>query len=328
MHSNKLGRIPPYILAKVVAETKAARGQGEDIIDFGMGNPDMATPQHIVDKLVEAVSKPQNHRYSVSRGVYKLREAICKWYERRYAVELNPDTEAIATIGAKEGVSHFMLALLNPGDTVIVPTPCYPIHAYSVVLAEGNVIGIPFQPGEDLFPRIEAVCKNSWPKPKAIILSYPHNPTGSIVDLSFFEKVVDLARKENLLVIHDHAYAELCFGDYKSPSLLQVPGAKELGVEFYSVSKTYNMAGWRIGFMVGNAKAVGILTRIKSYLDYGMFAPIQIAGICALNGPQACVANIVDTYRSRRDVLVDGLNKLGWEVSKPEATMFVWAQIP
>jgi len=328
MHSNKLDRIPPYILAKVVAETKAARIRGEDIIDFGMGNPDMATPPHIVDKLVEAVAKPQNHRYSVSRGVFKLREAICRWYARRFKVELNPDTEAIATIGAKEGISHFMLALLNPGDTVIVPTPCYPIHAYSVVLAEGNVIGVSFKPGEDIFPRIVEVCKNSWPKPRAIILSYPHNPTGSIVDISFFEKVVDLARAENLLVIHDHAYAELCFDDYKSPSLLQVPGAKALGVEFYSLSKTYNMPGWRIGFMVGNAAAVNILARIKSYLDYGMFAPIQIAGICALNGPQDCVQNILNTYRSRRDVLVDGLNRLGWSVPKPLATMFVWARIP
>jgi alanine-synthesizing transaminase len=328
MHSNKLDRIPPYILAKVVAETKAARIRGEDVIDFGMGNPDLATPQHIVDKVVEAVSKPANHRYSVSRGVYKLREAICRWYARRFNVELNPDTEAIATIGAKEGISHFMLALLNPGDTVIVPTPCYPIHAYSVVLAEGNVIGIPFKPGQDIFPLIAEVCRNSWPKPKAIILSYPHNPTASIVDISFFEKVVALGRSEGLLVIHDHAYAELCFADYKSPSLLQVSGAKELGVEFYSLSKTYNMPGWRIGFMVGNAEAIGILTRIKSYLDYGIFTPIQIAGICALNGPQSCVAEVVNHYRRRRDVLVDGLNKLGWPVPKPAATMFVWAPIP
>ncbi|MBN1596309.1 aminotransferase class I/II-fold pyridoxal phosphate-dependent enzyme, partial [candidate division FCPU426 bacterium] len=286
MNSNKLDRIPPYILAKVVAEMKAARARGEDIIDFGMGNPDMGTPRHIVDKLTEAAVKPQNHRYSVSRGVYKLRDAICAWYRRRFNVELNPDTEAIATIGAKEGISHFILALLNPGDTVIVPTPCYPIHAYSVVLAEGNVIGIPFKPGEDLFPRIEEICKNAWPKPRAILLSYPHNPTGSTVDLQFFEKIITLAKAENLFVIHDHAYAELCFDGYRSPSILQVPGAKDLAVEFYSLSKTYNMPGWRIGFMVGNAAAVAILARIKSYLDYGMFAPIQIAGICALNGPQ------------------------------------------
>lgn len=328
MHANKLNRIPPYILAKVTAETKAARGRGEDIIDFGMGNPDEATPQHIVDKLAEAAAKPQNHRYSVSRGVFKLREAVCKWYERKFGVKLDPDTEAIATIGAKEGISHFMLALLNPGDSVIVPTPCYPIHAYSVVLAEGNVIGLPFKPGEDLFPRIVAACKHAWPKPKAILLSYPQNPTGEVVDLGFFERVVALAREENLLVIHDHAYAELCFDGYASPSLLQVPGAKDLGVEFYSLSKSYNMPGWRIGFMAGNAQAVAMLARIKSYLDYGMFTPIQIAGIAALNGPQDCVARIVETYRVRRDVLVDGLNKMGWECPKPRATMFVWAPVP
>lgn len=328
MESKKLDRIPPYVLAKVVAETKAARIRGEDVIDFGMGNPDLPTPQHIVDKLTEAAAKPQNHRYSVSRGVFKLREAICKWYARRYQVTLDPDTEAIATIGAKEGISHFMLALLNPGDSVIVPTPCYPIHAYSVVLAEGNVLGIPFQPGEDIFPRIVEVCKNSLPKPRAILLSYPNNPTGSTVDLGFFEKVVELARAENLLVIHDHAYAELCFDHYQSPSLLQVPGAKDLGVEIYSLSKTYNMPGWRVGFMVGNPQAVAMLARIKSYLDYGMFAPIQIAAISALNGPQDCVRETVGIYRSRRDVLVEGLNKLGWPVPKPAATMFVWAKIP
>jgi alanine-synthesizing transaminase len=328
MLSNKLQRIPPYVLAKVTAATKAARARGEDIVDFGMGNPDMATPQHIVDKLVEAVAKPQNHRYSVSRGIYKLRLAICDWYRRRFNVDLDPDTEAIATIGAKEGISHFMLALLNPGDTVIVPTPCYPIHAYSVILAEGNVVSIPQRFGEDPFQQIVAVCKNSWPKPKAIILSYPHNPTGATVDLDFFSKVVDLARAENLLVVHDHAYAELCFEGYQSPSLLQVPGAKDIGVEFYSLSKSYNMPGWRVGFMVGNPAAVAILTRIKSYLDYGMFAPIQIAAIAALNGPQACVAEIVERYKVRRDVLIDGLNKIGWPIPKPKGTMFVWAPIP
>ncbi len=328
MISNKLDRIPPYVLAKVTAETKMARSRGEDIIDFGMGNPDMGTPQHIVDKLVEASAKTQNHRYSVSKGVYKLREAICLWYKRRFNVDLDPDTEAIATIGAKEGISHFMLALLNPGDTVIVPSPCYPIHAYSTVLAEGNVISIPFEPNENLLPKIINVCKNSWPKPKALLLSFPQNPTGTTVDYEFFEQVVALARAENLLILHDHAYAELCFDGYKSPSLLQVPGAKDLGVEFYSLSKTYNMPGWRVGFMVGNKEAVAMLTRIKSYLDYGIFTPIQIAAISALNGPQECVQQIVETYHSRRDVLVDGLNKLGWPVTKPRATMFLWAKIP
>ncbi len=328
MISNKLERIPPYVLAKVTAETKKARSRGEDIIDFGMGNPDMATPRHIVDKLVEAAAKAQNHRYSVSKGVYKLREAICRWYKRRFDVDLDPDTEAIATIGAKEGISHFMLAMLNPGDTVIVPSPCYPIHAYSTILAEGNVISIPFEPDENILTKIINVCKNSWPKPKALLLSFPQNPTGTTVDYGFFEQVVALAQSENLLIIHDHAYAELCFDGYKSPSLLQVPGAKELGVEFYSLSKTYNMPGWRVGFMVGNKEAVAMLTRIKSYLDYGMFTPIQIAAISALNGPQDCVRQIVETYRCRRDVLVDGLNKLGWQVPKPRATMFLWAKIP
>jgi alanine-synthesizing transaminase len=328
MISNKLSRIPPYILAKVTAETKRKRAAGDDIIDYGMGNPDLATPQHIVDKLVEAAQKPQNHRYSVSRGIFKLREALCKWYKRRFDVDLDPDTEAIATIGAKEGISHFMLALLNPGDTVIVPTPCYPIHAYSVVLSEGNVISVPFKPGEDLYEKIEEVCKTSWPKPKAVLLSFPQNPMGAVVDLDFFQRILDLAEKENFIVIHDHAYAELCFDGYRSPSLLQVPGAKKRGVEFYSLSKTYNMAGWRVGFMAGNAKAVSMLTRIKSYLDYGMFAPIQIAAIAALNGPQQCVEEMIAMYRSRRDVLVDGLNKLGWEIEKPKATMFVWAPIP
>ncbi len=328
MLSNKLQRIPPYILAKVTMETKAARARGEDIIDYGMGNPDLPTPQHIVNKLVEAVAKPQNHRYSVSRGIFKLRAAICGWYQRRFNVTLDPDTEAIATIGAKEGISHFMLALLNPGDTVIVPTPCYPIHAYSVVLAEGNVISLPLPPGEDPFQQIEATCRTSWPKPKAVIVSYPQNPTGAVVELSFFERLVELAKRENFLIVHDHAYAELCFDGYKSPSLLQVPGAKEVGVEFYSLSKTYNMPGWRVGFMVGNAEAVAMLARIKSYLDYGMFAPIQIAAIAALNDNQACVADIVNTYKSRRDVLVDGLNKLGWEAAKPQGTMFLWARLP
>ncbi|MCK5218839.1 aminotransferase class I/II-fold pyridoxal phosphate-dependent enzyme [bacterium] len=328
MISRKLNRIPPYVLARVVAETKAARIRGEDIIDFGMGNPDMPTPRHIVDKLVEAATKPPNHRYSASKGIYKLREAICRWYHRRFQVELDPETEAIAVIGAKEGISHFMLALLNPGDSVIVPIPCYPIHACSIVLAEGNVIGVPCRPGEDVFPRIAEACKNTRPKPRAILLSYPHNPTGSIVDLAFFERILELAASENLLVIHDHAYAELCFDGYQSPSILQVPGAKERAVEFYSLSKTYNMPGWRIGFMVGNREAVALLGRIKSYLDYGIFTPIQIAGLWALNGPQDCVTEIVQTYAARRDVLVEGLNRLGWETSKPRATMFVWAAIP
>jgi alanine-synthesizing transaminase len=328
MISNKLERIPPYVLGQVTAAMKAARSRGEDIIDFGMGNPDGATPPHIVEKLLEAATKQQNHRYSVSKGVFKLREAVCNWYQQRFNVTLDPDTEAIATIWSKEGISHFMLALLNPGDTVIVPTPCYPIHAYSVIIAEGNVISIPFTPGEDVFPKIVEACKNSWPKPKALLISYPQNPTAETVDLSFFERVLELGRSENMLIIHDHAYAELCFDGFQSPSIMQIPGAKENAVEFYTLSKTYNMPGWRVGFMVGNKEAVGMLARIKSYLDYGMFAPIQIAAIKALNGPQDCVKEIADIYRSRRDVLVEGMNKIGWEAVKPKATMFVWARLP
>ncbi len=328
VESNKLKRIPPYIFSRVKSSIEAARKRGEDIIDLGMGNPDGATPKHIVDKLVEATQNPRNHRYSVSKGLYKLRLAVCDWYKRRFGVELDPDTEAIVTIGAKEGLSHLAPAILNPGDVVIVPTPSYPIHTYSIILCEGNVVSVPIRLGEDLFPALVKAVANSYPKPKALLLCYPHNPTTAVADRSFFEKVVAFAKENGLIVIHDFAYAELVMDDYQAPSFLQVPGAKDVGVEFYTLSKTYNMPGWRVGFMVGNPRIVAALAKIKGYYDYGMFQPIQIASIAALNGPQDCVKEIVQTYQSRRDVLVDGLNKMGWQVEKPKATMFVWAPIP
>ena len=326
--SNKLTRIPPYVLSVVKQSVYQARQSGEDIIDFGMGNPDGPTPLHIVDKLVEASRNSRNHRYSVSRGIYKLRLAICDWYKRRFDVDLDPDSEAIATIGAKDALSRLMPAILNDGDVVIVPSPAYPIHEYAPVLTEANVVTVPLEPGEDLFPKLVETVENSWPKPKAILLSYPHNPTGETVTIDFFEKVVEFAKVNDLIVIHDFAYAELTFGNYKAPSLLQVPGAKDIGVEIYSLSKTYNMAGWRVGFLCGNPKLVHSVTRIKSYLDYGMFQPIQIAAIAALNGPQECVREIVDVYEKRAKVLVEGLQRNGWDVNMPKATMFVWAKIP
>jgi alanine-synthesizing transaminase len=328
VESNKLKRIPPYIFGRIKQGLAAARRRGEDIVDMGMGNPDGATPKHIVDKLIEAATNPRNHRYSVSKGLFKLRLAFCDWYKRKYDVSLDPEAEGIVTIGAKEGVSHLATAILNPGDVVLVPTPCYPIHAYSVVLADGNVVTVPVRYGEDLFPELVKAVTSSWPKPKVLLLSFPHNPTTSTVDLQFFEKVVAFAKEHALLVIHDLAYAELVMDDYKAPSFLQVPGAKDVGVEFYTLSKTYNMAGWRVGFMAGNREVVAALAKLKSYYDYGMFQPIQIAAIAALNGPQDCIAEINRVYQSRRDVLVDGLNRMGWQVPKPKATMFVWAPIP
>jgi alanine-synthesizing transaminase len=326
--SEKIRRIPPYILGVVKSSVAEARKRGEDIIDFGMGNPDGATPAHIVEKLVEAAQKPTNHKYSVSRGIFKLRLAICDWYKRGYGVELDPETEAVATVGAKDALSRLIPAVLDKGDCVVVPEPCYPIHEYSPVLNENNVISVPLLAGEDIFPKLQAAVENSWPRPRMLMLSYPQNPTGACVDLEFFQKVVDYARANKLIVVHDFAYAELVFDGYKAPSILQAKGAKDVAIEIYSLSKTYNMAGWRVGFAVGNRDLVAALTKIKSYLDYGMFQPIQIAAIQALNGPQDCVAEIVEIYRKRRDVLVDGLNRNGWNVEKPRATMFVWAPIP
>ncbi|MEJ5365609.1 MAG: alanine transaminase [Desulfosoma sp.] len=324
----RMRRLPPYVFAQVNALKMERRRAGEDIIDLGMGNPDVPTPQHIVDKLVEAAQKPHNHRYSASRGITKLRHAIADWYKRRYDVDVDPEAEAVVTIGAKEGLSHLVLALVNPGDVVFSPNPTYPIHPYSVIIAGGDLRSIPIGPDRDFFEDLQIAAKQTWPRPKMLIISFPHNPTTAVVDLAFFEKVVSFAKDHHLMVIHDLAYADLVFDGYEAPSILQVPGAKEVAVEFFSMSKSYSMAGWRVGFCVGNREMVGALTRLKSYLDYGIFQPIQIAAIIALNGDQSCVKEIVDIYRSRRDVLVDGLQRIGWAMEKPKGTMFVWAPIP
>jgi len=324
----RIKRLPPYVFAIVNDLKSKARTRGEDIIDLGMGNPDQGTPKHIVAKLVEAAHNPRNHRYSASRGITRLRVAITKWYRDRYGVELDPETEAIATIGAKEGLSHLALAVLQPGDGVLVPNPTYPIHSYSVVIADGDLRSVPLVPGGDFFARLEEAARLSWPKAKLLILSFPHNPTTLCVERSFFEKVVAFAKEHHLMVVHDFAYADFAFDGYRPPSFLEVPGAKEVGVELFSTSKSYNMPGWRLGFVCGNARMIHALARIKSYLDYGVFQPIQIAGIVALEGDQSVVGENVEVHRKRRDVLVDGLNKLGWSVPKPKGTMFVWAPIP
>jgi alanine-synthesizing transaminase len=324
----RINRLPPYVF-NIVNELKVkARARGEDIIDFGMGNPDLPTPPHIVEKLCEAARNPRNHRYSASRGITKLRLAIADWYRRRHGVEIDPEREAIATIGAKEGISHLALAIVEPGDVALAPSPTYPIHPYSVIIAGGDVRSVRLEEGTDFFSALVAAHRESWPPPKLLILSFPHNPTTATVDLAFFEKVVAFAQEHQMLLIHDFAYADLTFDGYQAPSLLQVPGAKAIGVEFFTLSKSYNMPGWRVGFAVGNPQIIAALTRIKSYLDYGMFQPIQIAAIIALNGPQACVGETVETYRTRRDALVDGLNRIGWSLPKPKGTMFVWAKIP
>ena len=324
----RIKRLPPYVFAIVTDLKVKARARGDDIIDFGMGNPDLATPPHIVEKLCEAVRNPRNHRYSASRGITKLRHAVCDWYRRRYGVSVDPETEAIATIGAKEGLSHLALAIVEPGDVALVPNPTYPIHAYSVVIAGGDVRHVRLVPGEDFFANLLAAFRESWPQPKLLILSFPHNPTTAVVDAEFFAKIVAFAQENDLIVIHDFAYADLTFDGYQAPSFLQAPGAKDVGVEFFTLSKSYNMPGWRVGFAVGNPRIIAALTRIKSYLDYGIFQPIQIASIIALNGPQDCVEEIVRTYASRRDALCEGLTRIGWKVDKPQGTMFVWARIP
>jgi alanine-synthesizing transaminase len=324
----RIKRLPPYVFA-IVNDLKAkARARGEDIIDLGMGNPDLPTPKHIVAKLVQAAQNPRNHRYSASRGITRLRVAIARWYRDRYGVELDPDGETIATLGAKEGLAHLALAVLQPGDGALVPNPTYPIHAYSVVIADGDLRSVPLTPDVDFFAKLEETAKLAWPKAKLLILSFPHNPTTMCVDRAFFERVVEFAREHRLMVVHDFAYADFAFDGYRPPSFLEVPGAKEVGVEIFSTSKSYNMAGWRLGFVCGNARMIHALARIKSYLDYGAFQPIQIAGIVALEGDQGPVKEIVEVHRKRRDVLVNGLNKLGWNVPLPKATMFVWAPIP
>jgi alanine-synthesizing transaminase len=324
----RIKRLPPYVFNAIGDLCVQARRAGEDIIDFGMGNPDEPTPAHIVAKLVEAAGKSPNHRYSVSRGVYKLRLAICDWYRRRYGVELDPDSEAIVTIGSKEGIAHLALAVLDQGDVVLAPTPTYPIHQYGCVIAGAQVQGVPLRNGEEFFDELMAAVNRTWPRPKLLIMNFPHNPTTSTVDLGFMKRVVEFARANGLLVVHDFAYADLCFDGYKAPSIMEVAGAREVAVEFFTLSKSYNMPGWRAGFAVGNREMIAALTRLKSYFDYGIFAPVQVAAIAALNGPQDCVARIVETYRDRRDVLVSGLNRAGWPVAPPRATMFVWAPIP
>ena len=324
----RMNRLPPYVFRVVDTLKMELRRKGDDIIDMGMGNPDIPTPKHIVDKLVEAAKKGRNHRYSASAGITKLRDAIARWYKRRFKVEVDPDTEVIATIGAKEGLSHLVLATISPGDVVFAPNPTYPIHPYSVIIAGGDLRSIPIGPDRDFFEDLLTATKQTWPNPKMLIISYPHNPTTAVVDRMFFEKLVEFCREHEIMVIHDFAYADLVFDGYKPPSFLQIPGAKEIGVEFFSLSKSYSMPGWRVGFCVGNPTLVGALRRLKSYLDYGIFQPIQIASIIALNGPYDCVKEIVETYRRRRDTLVDGLNRIGWPLEKPKATMFVWAKIP
>lgn len=324
----RIKRLPPYVF-NIVNELKAAaRARGEDIIDFGMGNPDQPTPQHIVDKLIESAQRGDTHRYSMSKGIPRLRKAICNYYKRRFDVDLDPEKEAIVTIGSKEGLAHLAMATVGPGDAVLVPNPAYPIHPYGFVIAGADIRHIPLRDDVDFFEGLEKAIKDTWPKPKMLVLNFPGNPTSECVELEFFEKVVAIAREHEIWVVQDIAYAEIVFDDYQPVSILQVEGAKDVAVEFYSLSKTYNMPGWRVGFMLGNQTLVAALARMKSYLDYGMFTPIQIAAITALDGPQDCVEEIRLMYQDRRDVLCDGLNNIGWSVTKPKATMFVWAKIP
>ena len=325
---SRIQRLPPYVF-NITGEMKVnARRRGEDIIDFGMGNPDGATPKHIVDKMIEASLKPVTHRYSVSKGIPRLRKAICNWYKSRYDVDLDPNSEAIVTIGSKEGIAHLCLAILDSRDTVLVPNPSYPIHIYGPVIAGAHVVSVPVHDCDQFLKQLEELIPRMTPRPKALIVNFPSNPTTQTVDLPFLARLVALAREYGFHLIHDLAYADLGFDGYKPPSVLQVPGAKDVAVEFFTLSKSYNMPGWRVGFMVGNPVLVNALARLKSYFDYGTFTPIQVASILALEGPQECVAEIRENYRKRRDVLVEGLNRAGWPVALPKATMFVWAQIP
>jgi alanine-synthesizing transaminase len=325
---SRIKRLPPYVF-NVTAELKAAaRKRGEDIIDFSMGNPDQTTPKHIIDKLVEAAQRENTHRYSISKGIFRLRRAIAHWYRTRYQVDIDPDSEAIVTIGSKEGLAHLMLATLDAGDIVLVPNPSYPIHIYGPVISGADIRHIPMTPGTDFFEELEKALRGSYPRPKMLILNFPSNPTAQCVELPFFEKIVAIAREYGIYVVHDIAYADIVFDGYQAPSIMQVPGAKDVAVEFFTMSKSYSMAGWRVGFMVGNRELVGALARIKSYHDYGTFTPIQVASIIALEGPQDCVKEICQTYQNRRDVLCQGLRSAGWMVDVPKATMYVWAEIP
>lgn len=324
----RIQRLPPYVF-NIIGELKQqARAAGEDIIDFGMGNPDQPTPAHIVDKLVETARRGDTHRYSQSKGIPRLRKAICDWYQRRYGVTLDPESEAIVTLGSKEGLAHLALATTGPGDAILVPNPSYPIHPYGFVISGADIRHVPMSDDVTFFEELENAIRNSWPKPKMLVLNFPSNPTTHCVELEFFERVVAIAREHDIWVVQDLAYADLCFDGYEAPSILQVDGARDVAVEFFSMSKSYNMPGWRVGFCCGNRQLVGALARMKSYLDYGMFTPIQVAAIAALEGDQACVSEVNAMYRSRRDVLCRGLTDAGWPVSPPRATMFVWAKIP
>ena len=324
----RIKRLPPYIFSITDDLKREARADGEDIIDFGMGNPDQPTPEHIVKKLVETVQRTDTHRYSQSKGIPRLRKAICDWYKKKFDVDLDPNSEAIVTLGSKEGIAHLAMAILGPGDAVLVPNPSYPVHPYGFVIADADVRHVPLIKDSNFFNELELAVNNSWPKPKVMVVNFPGNPTTECVDLSFFEKLIAFAKEHKIWVVQDLAYADLVFDGYEVPSILQVPGAKDIAVEFYTMSKSYNMPGWRVGFCVGNRDLVGALARIKSYLDYGTFTPIQVAAIAALEEDQSCVEEIRNTYLLRRNVLCDGLNSIGWPVTRPRATMFLWAQIP
>lgn len=325
---NRIQRLPPYVFSVTGDLKMEARRRGDDIVDMSMGNPDRPTPSHVIDKLIEVVKKEHTHRYSLSRGIPRLRQAICSWYKKRFDVSLDSETEAISTIGSKEGLAHLMLATLDRGDTVLVPNPSYPIHIYGAIIAGADIRSIKMVPNTDFFAELEKGIKESIPKPKMIILGFPSNPTGQCVDLIFFEKVIKLALQHEILVVHDLAYADICFDGYQAPSILQIDGAKDVAVEFFSLSKSYNMAGWRVGFMVGNSTLVNALARIKSYFDYGTFTPIQVASVIALEDNQNCVKEICMMYQLRRDCLVKGLFEIGWFVETPKATMYLWAEIP
>ena len=328
IYSKRLNRLPPYMLGKLKQLTHERRQLGIDIIDLGMGNPNQPTPQPIIDKLTEAAQELRNHRYSASRGIFNLRREVSWHYERRFGVHINPHEEAISVIGTKEGLGHLALALIDEGDLAMVPNPTFPIHMYSIVLAGGSVVSIPLTEENAFIPSLTEITRDIWPRPKVLILSFPHNPTGAVVDLGFFEEIVAFAKRQEIVVIHDLAYADIVFDGYKAPSFLQAKGAKEVGIEFFSLSKSYNMAGWRCGFAVGNREIIEALARIKGYYDYGIFAPIQVAGIMALRTPADTVTENAAVYQKRRDVLVEGLNRIGWKVPKPQASMFVWAPIP